>query len=119
MALLFAFFILFKPAFPLFDYAINYQYIKAELCENRDNVVIGCDGKCYLVKQLAKSSESEKPLSEKKHAVSEHSDLFCEVWVVSVPVLPGFESARPTWARANHYAFLQSLGFFHPPSRTA
>ena len=52
---------LIKPLWPLAEYAVNYNYIVENLCENRDTPSLHCDGKCYLAKQLAKESEgSEK-----------------------------------------------------------
>lgn len=48
---------LIKPLWPLAEYAINYNYIIENLCENRDRPFLNCDGKCYLAKQLAKESE--------------------------------------------------------------
>jgi len=52
---------LIKPLWPLAEYAVNYNYIVENLCENRDIPSLHCDGKCYLAKQLAKESEgSEK-----------------------------------------------------------
>jgi len=69
--------IVLRPAFPLMDYAVNYDYIRKELCVNRDKTVMGCNGKCYLMKQLAAASESEKPAStDKKHHGFEKTDLF-------------------------------------------
>jgi len=36
-----------------------------------------CNGKCHLMKELAKASDAEKPLSQdKKHSVTEVTDLF-------------------------------------------
>lgn len=48
---------LIKPLWPLAEYAVNYDYIVENLCENRDIPSLHCDGKCYLAKQLAKESE--------------------------------------------------------------
>lgn len=48
---------LMKPLWPLAEYAINYDYIVENLCENRDTPSLHCDGKCYLAKQLARESE--------------------------------------------------------------
>jgi hypothetical protein len=68
---------LIKPVLPVFDYVLNYDYITTALCVNKANTIIGCDGKCYLIKELAKASESEKPLSsDKKHTAIEKTDLF-------------------------------------------
>lgn len=52
---------LIKPLWPIAEYAVNYDYIVENLCENKDTPSMQCDGKCYLAKQLAKESEgSEK-----------------------------------------------------------
>src|SRR5690606_11126980 len=48
---------LMKPLWPLAEYAINYDYIVENLCENRDTPSLHCDGKCKLAKQLARESE--------------------------------------------------------------
>ncbi len=48
---------LIKPLWPLAEYAVNYDYIVENLCENRATPSLQCDGKCYLAKQLAKESE--------------------------------------------------------------
>ncbi|MCK0189814.1 hypothetical protein [Arenibacter sp. F20364] len=48
---------LIKPLWPIAEYAVNYDYIVENLCENRDTPSMHCDGKCYLAKQLAKESE--------------------------------------------------------------
>jgi len=43
---------LIQPALPVIDYLVNYNYIVAELCENRDKPILACNGKCYLEKQV-------------------------------------------------------------------
>ncbi|RAJ10017.1 hypothetical protein [Arenibacter echinorum] len=48
---------LIKPLWPIAEYAVNYDYIVENLCENRATPSLHCDGKCYLAKQLAKESE--------------------------------------------------------------
>jgi len=48
---------LIKPLWPLAEYAVNYDYIVENLCENKDTPSLHCAGKCYLAKQLAKESE--------------------------------------------------------------
>ena len=58
---------LIQPALPVLEYFVNYDYIVAELCENRDKPILTCNGKCYLEKQvkeqlnLAHSDEAPKP----------------------------------------------------------
>lgn len=69
----FAFLILFRPFWPIVEYIVAYDYIIAELCENRDRPELGCDGTCYLSKQLAQEfqEESQNPLkgSAAKHEI--------------------------------------------------
>ncbi len=44
--------VLIAPAFPVIEYLINYDYIANELCVNKDKPLLGCNGKCYLEKQV-------------------------------------------------------------------
>lgn len=44
-------------------YQWNKKYIAQQLCENRNNLALGCNGHCYLVKQLKKAEENEKKQS--------------------------------------------------------
>ena len=74
--LIVTFFILFKPLFPIVEYYVNYDYISKVLCVNRDNVIIGCDGKCYLYSELAKMAKGEEPISDKKVVVKQIEILF-------------------------------------------
>ena len=109
---------LFKPLVPLLEYVYNYDYIAKELCENRANVVKGCNGKCYLMKQLAKEAEAEKPLSsDKKHSVAETADLFVsELNGFNFSIVAKSMSANNYSAYNNMYAHLQTNSFFHPPT---
>lgn len=46
-----------RPVLPLVNYAVNYEYIVKNLCENRNNPASLCKGKCYLGKELAKTEK--------------------------------------------------------------
>ncbi|MDT7827469.1 hypothetical protein RQM65_02175 [Pricia sp. S334] len=63
---------LVKPLWPIAEYVVNYDYIVNVLCENKDRPELQCNGKCYLVEQLAKESESndKNPFGENR-SVSE------------------------------------------------
>jgi hypothetical protein len=41
-------------------YHFNKEYISQQLCENRNNPQVHCNGHCYLSKQLKKAEQSEK-----------------------------------------------------------
>lgn len=109
---------LVKPVMPVFEYVFNYEYITTELCVNKDNYVMGCDGKCYLVKQLAKASESEKPLSsDKKHVTTETSDLFVEAFLeYDFTIAKNTIQNQEFSTYSNLYSHLDSGAFFHPPT---
>ncbi len=68
-------FLFFKPIIPLLEYVAFYDYIKNELCINKDKPILQCNGKCFLKKELAKASESENG-KDKKHTSVETSIVF-------------------------------------------
>jgi len=54
-----------KPITPVIAYYINYDYIVAELCENKAKPILKCNGKCHLAKELKKVNngiDSKKPV---------------------------------------------------------
>lgn len=59
---------LFKPLWPIVEYVVNYDYIVNVLCENKDNVALQCDGKCYLAQQIAKEAKEgpQNPFDKKQ-----------------------------------------------------
>jgi hypothetical protein len=58
--------IFLKPIFPVIEYVVNYEYISKVLCENKAKPMMHCNGKCHLMKELAKAAENEKPASSDK-----------------------------------------------------
>lgn len=66
-----------KPVIPVLEYAVLYDYISSQLCINKEKPQIGCNGKCYLMNELSRSSENENPQSQqKKLAQAEQVLLF-------------------------------------------
>ena len=57
---------------PVFNYIVNYEYISQELCENKDNPELHCNGKCYLIKQTRALQEEQE---EKEAVISEILNL--------------------------------------------
>ena len=57
----------FKPVMPYIEYVLRYDYISQVLCINKEKPQTTCQGKCYLIKQISKSSnnKSEMPQSVK------------------------------------------------------
>ena len=64
--LLFYMSIIFMPALPLIDYAVNYKYISEELCVNKDKPEMHCNGKCHLKKEIKKVLGEDQAPTEKK-----------------------------------------------------
>lgn len=108
--------LLIKPVMPVLEYIINYDYIVKELCENRAKPEMHCNGKCHLMKELAKAAEEQKQESDRKNAQQQAEVLFCEAVVnfnfshVSFPVVLTNETAY-----SNLYSHLDVAAVFHPP----
>lgn len=48
-----------KLYLPYLDYQVNFEYISAFLCENKDKPALECNGKCYLSKALKDTQDKE------------------------------------------------------------
>lgn len=98
------------------EYIINYDYIVKELCENKARPEMHCNGKCHLMKELAKAAEEQKQESERKNVQQQSEVLFCETVVnfnflsITFPVGQANETAY-----SNLYSHLNTAVFFHPP----
>lgn len=115
---LLALFMLLKPAFPVVDYIVNYEYITTVLCENKAKPMMHCNGKCHLMKELAKAAENEKPVSpDKKNAAQESEVLFFEEINSFKIVTASFELKNQTNSYySNLYSYLNSTLVFQPPT---
>ena len=67
-----------KPLVPIIEYYANYDYIANELCENKDRPYLECNGKCYLEKQLNKTT----------HTNHEHNSTIPAINFDDYPVSP-------------------------------
>jgi len=75
-----------------------------------------CNGKCHLMKELAKAAEQEKPLSDKKAAHQETEVLFYQP--VADYTFPAFTASftktiPPSYS--NLYSPVKQFSIFHPP----
>lgn len=110
--------ILLRPALPLLEYGLNYDYIAEVLCINKAKPELHCDGKCYLKKQLAAASETEKPASsdKKQSATWDKVELFPALQILSLDAgirASGTMPRHPGYR--NGYVFLPTDSIFHPP----
>ena len=87
------------------------------LCVNKETPIMGCNGKCYLMSELAKQSEDEKPISDKKIVVKEIETLFFqEIKAIDLPKAPISQCIILNANYSNLYTYLDSSSVFHPPS---
>ena len=116
--LILALFLLLKPIFPVIDYVVNYDYISKVLCINKERPKLNCNGKCYLMKELAKNSESENPVSNNKKIVSQETVIvFCEE-INTFTLTPIYfqKNKRANSNYSNLYSYKISNAVFHPPT---
>jgi len=109
---------LLKPALPVIDYVINYEYISKELCVNKAKPKLHCNGKCHLMKELAKTSESEKPLSSGKKMVPQQLEVLFleEIKSVKIATIYFPSKQKIECDYCNLYFHLNSASVFHPPT---
>lgn len=117
LVFLIAFTVLIKPILPVFEYLINYDYIRTELCINRAKPELKCNGKCHLMKELAAASEKEKPVSQDKKSVgNEINDLFFyEFQNLSIGINISKEY-KSNFRDTLDYDFSVIAAIFHPPT---
>jgi hypothetical protein len=108
---------LLKPALPVIDYVVNYEFISKVLCINKTKPKMECNGKCHLMKELAKSSEKEAPISsDKKMASQQYEVLFLEeIKLFKVTPIYFFETQKTNSDYSNLYFRLNSASVFRPP----
>lgn len=77
-----------------------------------------CNGKCHLMKELAKNADTEKPASSnKKNHSSDTIDIIFNPekgYVITSVFISLNRSVNAAYA--NLYAYLKSDSTFHPPS---
>lgn len=113
-----ALFLFVKPIIPVFEYIVNYDFIVKELCENKEKPELACNGKCHLMKELAKANDSDKPLStDKKEASKQPIEvLFLEKFPVDFQLFTYKEVKKINSFYSNLYQNTTTLSTFHPPT---
>ncbi len=90
---------------PFFDYIINYDYIVAELCVEKDEVVNDCCGSCVVTKNLNTVIEDEREDASTQGKNDQKSIKELMPHFISVkPVLNlNFASSAPGYFYINKY----------------
>ncbi len=99
--------------FACIEYALNKDYIAANLCENKDKPAMKCFGTCQLEKQLAKNTENPGTQSQ-KGVTSISIDYFEGIENIELPVI-----SKEIHRQHGYMEALQLSRFsgniFHPP----
>lgn len=102
-----------RPVLPLIDYAVNYEYIVDNLCENRNIPQSTCKGKCYLEKELSKT---EKQSNNGQNIKLAGLDVFLSHEIFSFSVTrPDREDQKIKCEVADFYISEYHSRIFHPP----
>jgi hypothetical protein len=108
---------LLKPALPVLEYIVNYEYISKVLCVNKAKPKLQCNGKCHLMKELAKTAETEAPISSDKKMASQQFEVLFLEEIKSFKIAPiyFFKTQQTNSNYSDLYFRLNSSSVFHPP----
>ncbi|WP_042723363.1 hypothetical protein [Flavobacterium sp. B17] len=103
-----------RPVLPLLNYAMNYDYIVKNLCENRNIPESTCKGKCYVAKELAKT---EKQSNNNQNVKIAGLDVFLSNEILSFSTGNQFtyklKNPNPDYISFSTSEYFS--GIFHPP----
>ena len=107
-----------KPILPVVDYLINYEYISKVLCENKDKPKLQCNGKCQLMKGLAKAIDTENPVSSDKKSFSPIQEVlfFNDIKTYNLVSCGCSKQSKNRSSYLNLYSYLNANSEFHPPT---
>lgn len=106
---------LLKPAWPLVEYIVNYDYIVENLCENKDKPMLNCNGKCYLAKKFAQESEEKEknPFDSKLSKLELPIINSIDQQIISLPFFESTVNQYEWHSRMNSTLYAQDI--LHPP----
>lgn len=104
--------------FPVAEYIINYDYIVKELCENKEKPELQCNGKCHLMKEMAKAAEEEKPSSSDKKENHKSIEIlfYSEIKSLVSNQVKVKNQNTVIDNYSNLYSYKTSFSIFHPPA---
>lgn len=120
--LILVFAVVLKPIFPLVDYAVNYNYIAKVLCVNKTKPTLKCNGKCHLMKEMAKAAEEES--ANDKSNSSDKKENHKNIEVLFYTEIKSLVSNQTRVQNlntvvdnySNLYSYKTSFSIFHPPA---
>lgn len=103
-----------RPVLPLINYAVNYDYIVKNLCENRQVPQSTCKGKCYVEKELAKT---EKQSNNNQNVKITGIDCFLTNEIFFIPgkdkLVAPIKNPNPDYINSHTSEYFSRI--FHPP----
>ncbi len=107
-----------KPIFPVLDYIVNYDYISKVLCVNKEKPTMHCNGKCHLMKELAKEAENEKPTSPSKKTSQQETEtlFYMSMLTFDLPNENRVLFSKINTHYLNLYDYATLISVFHPPT---
>ncbi|WP_138431514.1 hypothetical protein [Fodinibius saliphilus] len=103
---------LVRFAMPLTWYIANYDHITSELCVNRNNPDIECDGMCQLEKKM--HERQEKQAHEAPHQRVDRQARILLFFTDTLPSIPNFDRTGQSIYIGNIKDY--SLWLAEPPS---
>ena len=95
-------------------YHINKEYITKQLCVNKNNPSLHCNGHCYLTKQLKKAEEGEKQSTQ---SFKEKDEIFSnEMHDVSIAYFPSYSVTYFALYSAKGPFAANSIALLKPPA---
>ncbi len=109
--------LILKPIFPVIEYAVNYEYISKVLCENKAKPKMHCNGKCHLMEELAKASDSDRPTSSGKKGYSSALEVlfFQEINSLVFAPFSTLDKEKSNAEYSNLYSKTHLESIFRPP----
>ena len=97
---------------------VNYEYITTVLCENKDKPKLQCNGKCHLMKELAKAAETEKPISSDKKGYSPIQEIlfFKEISSFKIVACSCSKQEKNKSTYLDLYSYLKINSVFYLPT---
>lgn len=108
--------VLLRPMMPFVEYALNKNYIAKNLCENRFIPTMHCNGKCHLMKQLQKATDTNpaQPQSIPNYMEQEVSGAYLLGEAISLQA-PHAQISEEEFFYSNLYRHQPLVSVFHPP----
>ncbi|WP_229207969.1 hypothetical protein [Dyadobacter beijingensis] len=99
------------------DYELRKEYIIANLCVNRDNPIVVCEGQCYLAKRVVDAKNQDERRAEQTYM----AQLLYQVMDTRKPfvfTVPEYFETPPAVSYdyfSPFFSRISATDIFHPP----